>query len=90
MYRNIKRLLATVAVVVAVGCAPAYNCYECGCTPYDYCRRAPLPYSTFDSCCPTPIARSYAWSPQPNAEFLEAPESSLIPTEAPVPGGVSE
>jgi hypothetical protein len=90
MLSNIKRLLAVCAVVAAIGCAPAYNCYECGCTPYDYCRRAPLPYNTYDSCCQTPIARSYSWSSQPSPHLEETGALSVEPIEAPTPPGESQ
>ncbi len=83
MLSNIKRFLAACTVVATFGCAPAYNCYECGCTPYDYCRRAPLPHSTYDSCCQTPIAKSYAWSSEPSTHLAETLSVELA--EAPVP-----
>ena len=81
----IKEYLIAVSLLIAGGCAPAYNCYECGCTPYEYCRRPALPYVTYESCCETPVAKSYSWTPQPNPQLIEPDTLSVEPAEAPTP-----
>ena len=78
-----KYILA-VGLLITAGCAPAYHCYECGCTPYQYCRRPALPYATYESCCQTPIARSYSWQPQPGAQDVDDAEMRAESIEAPM------
>ena len=80
-----SRFIIAVSLLIASGCAPAYNCYECGCTPYEYCRRPALPYATYESCCQTPIAKSYTWSSQPSPQIEEAAKLSSESKEAPLP-----
>ena len=77
---KLKSIVA-VGMLITSGCASAYHCYECGCTPYEYCRRPALPYTTYESCCQTPTARSYSWLPQPSprqVDETEMPVDSVI------------
>ena len=54
-------VIAAFAVGTAVwisGCAPAYHRFESPCTSYEYCKRAPLPYSVYSDCCPQRSSRT--------------------------------
>jgi len=78
------KYLFSIGLLIAVGCAPAYHCYEYGCTPYDYCKRPPLPFVSNDSYCPTPAAGSYLWTSE-RAPQLDSGEMSIEGAEAPLP-----
>ena len=48
--KSLPSLLASLVMVVATGCAPAYHSYS-GCrVNCRYCPRAPLPYTHYDDC----------------------------------------
>jgi hypothetical protein len=58
--RACRRIAATAGLLLcASGCAPAYHAYPCGCVPYHYGVRPPLPYEVYQGC-PTPVAECYA------------------------------
>ena len=84
---KVKHLFAVgLGLVIASGCAPAYNCYECGCTRYEYCRQPALPYTAYHSCCPTPIAGSFSGR---NVHIIDASRFTAESLETPTPAAES-
>ena len=63
MYKSLKRLasvsLLGSILVLAFGCAAAYDCYPCGRVSCGYCPPPPLPYRIGQSCCMDSAGQKY-------------------------------
>lgn len=75
---NVKtcmRLLALLAMMLGMGCAPAYRSYSDGHVDCKYCAPPPLPYAHYDDCvCHACVASQYLPLPRKTIEPQEAPE----------------